>query len=100
MRLTTPVGYITSMPHEIFSVRDNVEPYPYWSDALNDDMKFSPLYFFLFDEKTRRGRWALFSRGTDMDYEAAPEEGGEGLLMHYDPTNGAVSNGDVMRFGP
>lgn len=99
-RLTTPVAYLSSMPGEVFSEQDNVEPYPYWSDLLNNDMKFSPIYFFLVDEKNRRGRWALFSRSPDMDYEAAPEEGGGGFLVHYDPTNGTVSNGDVMLFGP
>ena len=42
----------------------------------------------------------MFSRGPDMDYELAIEEGGSGLLIVYDPTNGTISNGDVMRFGP
>lgn len=97
--LTTPVAYITSLPPEVFSTVKS-EPYAYWSANLNDAMKYSPIYFFLFDEKDKDGRWALFSRGPDMNYEAAPEEGGEGFLIDYDPTNGTVSNGDVMRFGP
>jgi len=98
--LTTPVAYISSLPSEIFW-RDAKGPtYAYWSANLNDAMKYSPIYFHLPEEEMRRGRWALFSRGPDLDYEAAVEEGGSGLLMHYDPSNGTHSNGDIMRFGP
>ena len=97
--LTTPIAYITTIPLEVFS-RDEKEPYAYWSVRVTDDMKFSPMFFYIQEEKDRRGRWSLFSRGPDIDYEAAPEESGTGLLVHYDATNGTVSNGDIMRFGP
>lgn len=100
-RLTTPVVYLSSLPMEIFGKDYGVrETYAYWSDGLNDAMKYSPMYYHLFEEKEKRGRWALFSRGPDKDYEAAIEEGGNGLLMHYDPSNGITSNGDIMRFAP
>ncbi|MCA9441810.1 MAG: type II secretion system protein [Candidatus Omnitrophica bacterium] len=96
--LTTPVSYMHSIPLEIFG-KEEPEPYAYWSANLNDAMKYSPIYYFLFEEKDKEGRWALFSRGPDYDYEAAVEEGGGGLLMYYNPTNGSSSNGDLMRFG-
>ncbi len=99
-RLTTPVAYMTSLPQEVFSPDGEQETYPYWSPGLNDAMKYSPIYFYLDDERERRGRWALFSRGPDLNYEMAVEEGGSGILVHYDPTNGTISNGDIMRFGP
>ena len=100
-RLTTPVAYMASLTMEVF-VRDGEIPetYPYWSDGLNDAMKYSPMYYFLTYEKERTGNWALFSRGPDKNYEAAVEEGGGGLLIYYEPTNGITSNGDVMRFSP
>jgi prepilin-type N-terminal cleavage/methylation domain-containing protein len=97
--ITTPVAYLTALPLEVFTKGDK-EPYAYWSSNLSDAMKESPVYFYLPEENRRRGRWSLFSRGPDMDYELAIEEGGSGLLIHYDPTNGTRSNGDVMRFGP
>jgi prepilin-type N-terminal cleavage/methylation domain-containing protein len=97
--LTTPVAYMTTIPHEIFTKGER-EGYAFWSANLNDAMKVSPIYYHLTEEKNRRGRWVLFSRGPDIDYEAAIEEGGGGLLQYYDPTNGTVSNGDLMRFGP
>ena len=99
-RLTTPIAYLNSLPDEVFSDASDREPYPYWSPGLTDAMKYSLMFYHLPDEKSRRGQWALFSRGPDMAYEAAIEEGGSGLLMHYDPTNGTVSSGDIMRFGP
>jgi hypothetical protein len=58
------------------------------------------VYAYLPEEGMRMGRWALFSRAPDLDYEVAVEEGGSGLLMYYEATNGTTSNGDVMRFGP
>lgn len=98
--LTTPVSYITALPNEVFVRQRRREPYAFWSANLNDAMKHSTIYYYLVDENKRRGRWVLFSRGPDMDYEAAPEERGGGWLIYYDPTNGTVSNGDIMRFGP
>jgi prepilin-type N-terminal cleavage/methylation domain-containing protein len=97
--LTTPVSFLSTIPLEVFK-RGEQDAYPYWSSKLNDAMKFAPTYYHLNEEKRLKGRWSLFSRGPDMDYEAAVEEGGSGLLMYYDPTNGTTSNGDVMRFGP
>jgi prepilin-type N-terminal cleavage/methylation domain-containing protein len=97
--LTTPIAYITSFPIEVFSKKDQ-QPYAYWSSNLSDAMKESPVFYYLPEENRKRGRWSLFSRGPDMDYELAVEEGGSGILIVYDPTNGTNSNGDVMRFGP
>jgi len=97
--LTTPVAYLTTIPNEVF-FKDKKDVYPFWSAKLNDAMKLSPTYYYLASEKNRKGRWALFSRGPDLDYEMAVEEGGGGLLIEYDPTNGTNSNGDLMRFGP
>lgn len=100
--ITTPVAYMSSLPIEVFPKKGQTEeePYAYWSANLNDAMKFSPIYFFLPEEKNRKGRWVVFSRGPDLHYEAAVEEGGGGLLVYYDPTNGTTSRGDLMRFGP
>lgn len=97
--LTTPVAYISSLPLEVFT-RDKRETYAYWSSNLSDATKESPVYYYLPEENKKRGRWSLFSRGPDLDYELAVEEGGSGLLIAYDPTNGTTSNGDIMRFGP
>lgn len=98
--LTTPVAYLSSIPLEVFARKGVVQPYAYWSAELNDAMKYSPVYYYLSDERARHGRWIIMSRGPDLNYEPAIEEGGIGVLLYYDPTNGTVSNGDLMRFGP
>lgn len=97
--LTTPIAYLSAIPKEVFA-REDREGYAFWSSQLNDAMKVSPVYAYLPEEGMRRGRWALFSRAPDLDYEVAVEEGGSGLLMYYEATNGTTSNGDLMRFGP
>lgn len=97
--LTTPISYLSTIPLEVFQ-KGEKDAYPYWSANLNDAMKYSPMYYYLTAEKTRSGQWLLISRAPDNDYEAAIEEGGSGILMYYDATNGTSSNGDVMRFGP
>jgi len=97
--LTTPISYLSAIPTDVF-VKDKPQGYAFWSANLNDAMKFSPVYAYLPDEGNRKGRWALFSRAPDVDYEVAVEEGGSGLLMYYEATNGTTSNGDLMRFGP
>ena len=98
--LTTPIAYMTSIPNEVFVKNGPSAAYAFWNERLNDAMKVSPVYFYLPEEKHKRGRWVIFSRGPDIDYEADVAEGGTGLLQYYDPTNGTVSSGDVMRFGP
>lgn len=100
--ITTPVAYLSALPSEIFT-KGKRSTYAYWSPSLNDAMKFATfttMYYYLTEERRKRGRWVLFSRGPDIDYEIAIEEGGEGVMMYYDPTNGTASSGDIMRFGP
>ena len=70
--LTTPSRYLKSLPMEVFT-KDSVEPYAYWSANLNDAMKYSPIYYYLPEQKRKKGRWAVFSRAPDYDYEAAVE---------------------------
>jgi prepilin-type N-terminal cleavage/methylation domain-containing protein len=102
--LTTPTAYLGTIPMEIFHGKSiKAEAFPLWDPRLSDDMKSgqSPMFVYLPEERTRRGRWTLFSRGPDIDYEIrVVEEKGGGLLVYYDPTNGSTSSGDLMRFGP
>jgi hypothetical protein len=41
---------------------------------------------------SRAVKWTVWSFGPDMDDD-------HGVIL-YDPSNGTVSNGDLMRFGP
>ncbi len=103
-RLTTPVAYIKQLPPDIFpGVRSGI---------AND---YQDTYFFMNDYAcvylgktqpqghvqehyhsltggTRAAHWTIWSYGPDL-------KDNHGTIM-YDPTNGTVSKGDLMRFGP
>lgn len=69
-RLTTPVPYVTAIFRDPFSLNES-EP-------------------FLFELEPER--WRIHSIGPDQIDQHA--------LIVYDPTNGTVSAGDVIRVGP
>ncbi len=88
--LTTPISYLPRMPIDIFSF-DEIHWYSYYS--------IKP------DKEGDGAGWILISAGPDMDYDVdAPNmydiatTATRSLLkaMHYDPTNGSISNGDLI----
>ncbi|MBM3333595.1 prepilin-type N-terminal cleavage/methylation domain-containing protein [Candidatus Sumerlaeota bacterium] len=103
-RLTTPIAYITTIPLDPFFAGDwTVLPgeygYPYRDPDFTDGEKASPTgrYQYLPDERVRKGRWNLLGAGPDRVYGPGSTIN---KLIHYDPTNGTVSWGDMLRFGP
>lgn len=107
--ITTPVGYITSIPRDPFSVGTNESNpinrefpvFTYWDAPFTDNTKVNAAgptrYQDMPTESATRGAWALLSYGPDKDFEPAAAFTGHWAL--YDPTNGTVSNGDIWRFG-
>lgn len=102
--LTSPVSYLTSIPgRDVF--------YKYDIDGQGGSMEWiSWTNFASFREgHALRGavqthRWMLRSRGPDGDNEPNDVRNGfmlggltEGPSMLYDPTNGTVSRGDILR---
>jgi prepilin-type N-terminal cleavage/methylation domain-containing protein len=107
--LTTPIAYMTSIPQQPWRfagypgtprVTDDWREYPYRSDAhahlFGDLLGMSYGY-------PRIYVWALQCYGPDQkdDYGywywwPAPVH----LNRIYDPTNGTVSSGDIIRWGP
>lgn len=49
-------------------------------------------HFFSLTGSSRPVRWTVWSFGPDLDDD-------HGIIL-YDATNGTISNGDMMRFGP
>lgn len=107
-QLTTPIAYITKVPMDVFNVKgtsvDRTDrAFPYWEPLQFDGYKKSPGYIIMFpempDERTRLGRWALMGFGPDQNYSVTVGTW-PGKLLYYDPTNGIISNGDILRFGP
>ncbi len=95
--LTTPIGYITSMPQDPFAshkvgLPPEVREYMYvnWNYALMA-MPTDPHAPTFAYAASHYGPYRLHSRGPDAD---GPDSG-----TPYDPTNGTVSNGDIT-YGP
>jgi len=102
--LTTPVAYMSSLPPDAFpGVRTGLAagekpPYFYMNDYecvyLGKTQPGGHVedHFFSLTGTHRSVRWTLWSFGPDLHDD-------HGIVL-YDVTNGTVSGGDLMRFGP
>jgi type II secretion system protein G len=80
--LTTPRRYVTELPKDPFTNGN----YQYFSTLINDkaEIPFQRIY----------GEWVLLSVGPDKDINL---NSFTGRLIHYTPTNGTLSEGDIIR---
>lgn len=96
--LTTPVAYMTSLFNEIFEGENTPDNIPKIHEYHYFTREQSP-YFFAQREEATYGSahtaraYYLVSNGPDLWCDQA------GMIV-YDPTNGAVSSGDIVRFAP
>jgi prepilin-type N-terminal cleavage/methylation domain-containing protein len=109
-RMTTPIAYMTSIPKDPFN---NVDAAPgdrvivIWGpDYINADASQearSAIFFSPYPEYSdgvnllKRDFWVLFSLGPNRVYDIL-NPSFPSPMTPYDPTNGTVSNGDVVRF--
>jgi len=91
--LTTPVAYLTSLPIDIFQEQEVDRMYDYLDRASSGD---EPRVILLWLALPDVAQWRLASVGPDRQEE--------GLLpppfVIYDGSNGTVSRGDILRWGP
>lgn len=105
VRLTTPVAYLAALPPGIFPGRRTGlaaagPPVPdfYMHDYATVYLGKSQTaghvreHHLSLTGSTRPVQWTVWSFGPDLDDD-------HGIVL-YDPTNGTVSSGDMMRFGP
>jgi len=91
--LTTPVAYMSSLPVDIFQEQEEDRMYDYLDRASSwDEPRVVMLWMALPDV----AEWRLASVGPDRQEE--------GLLPApfciYDGSNGTISRGDILRWGP
>ena len=93
--LTTPIAYISSFPLDVFTQATYRwgKPGAYWwynwFERYGRPMKFSdPAYPWFYGQEYQWGIWCM-----------GPDTIANGYL-YYDPTNGTVSPGDIIRMGP
>lgn len=99
LRLTTPVAYIISLYNDVFPALnlhhgitiEHFHPYHYANDQ-EEDIPVAAAKFGSAFGCERYVVWVFWSHGPDVDCD--------GGTVAYDPTNGTISNGDIMRFGP
>lgn len=97
--LTTPVSYLSSLPQDPFVPRGRRRgeekyyryyPISYWKRVI-------PALVVL---EMFNWKWSLMSNGPDtdidIDFDSTLDAIRGELYMFYDPTNGTVSNGDIM----
>ncbi|MBN1475407.1 prepilin-type N-terminal cleavage/methylation domain-containing protein [Candidatus Sumerlaeota bacterium] len=113
-QVTTPVAFITAIPPDPFGdMVDLSIPAPPWEyrtfDFLVDNRDiagqhafFEDLYSFGHSTETQ---WYTASQGPDTEPGATQQPGpapnsNSHLGLIYDPTNGTVSLGDIIRTGP
>lgn len=93
--LTSPVAYLTAFPVDVFGGRGPADPregdqfyYVNWDYAVTALTAFHEF-------QQRQGSWRLHSPGPD---KFGPDSvAGTGESIHYEPTNGSVSGGDIVR---
>jgi len=102
--LTTPVPYITSIPLDIFAMQSrqrdpNYDSYDY-VDEESGKRFFKPPDDY---QWTYGYAWIMNSMGPDLINQFRSKRGTVWNAfpdMFYDPTNGTVSEGDIIRVGP
>ncbi|GMV65954.1 MAG: prepilin-type N-terminal cleavage/methylation domain-containing protein [Candidatus Omnitrophica bacterium] len=80
--LTTPNRFLSTLPKDPFTGGN----YQYFSTLINEKatLPFQKIY----------GEWIILSTGPDKDINL---NGITGRLIHYAPTNGILSDGDLVR---
>jgi type II secretion system protein G len=97
--LTTPIAYITALPTDPFADnRDylNMLPPPTYHYAALNDVLYPGAAFFSGDNfDMQYCQWVLQSNGPDRNPDNPNWQ-----FPRYDPTNGTVSLGNILRLGP
>lgn len=92
-RLTTPIGYLTVQLNDSFASQiEGPKPEIFYYNYLNmaQHILLNPTLPADVIEKT--GSWRMSAAGPDLDRGADTK-----LNIIYDPTNGSVSDGDIVR---
>lgn len=84
--LTTPIAYLSGIPEDIFNPRPEPDP-------PGGPFAISGPYVGYVNDPVVMEVWLLLSYGPDLDFDPGTTE------IHYNPTNGVVSNGDIYMVG-
>ena len=104
--LTTPVAYLTSIMTDPFNteIHPAVTPYEwqvpvFWAAPWWDLVSQSTKDIIWAEDPslaTMKPAWFLISYSPDKDFDVN-DNGWASTIQYYDPTNGTVSDGDIVR---
>jgi len=105
--LTTPIAYVSGAIYDPFHLHNPPSPAmsmlfpgppPYTYAYLTTGCYKKPYPQYAQPENNGRPQeYGLVSVGPNGDFDSAANQG---INDTYDPTNGTVSRGDIMRYGP
>ena len=104
-RLTTPIAYISTLPGDIFVHNKEYNHFHYGTLDQQVEMNETTTTFDTYTrmvrgESSSTAQYYVMSHGPDLKHD--PPDLAENPLgtVLYDPTNGTVSKGDIVYFGP
>ncbi|MFB3895241.1 MAG: type IV pilin protein [bacterium] len=93
--LTTPIAYLTSFPMDPFKQGERWSPPVYWyynwQERYGYPINYNTWVGGVAPWYDESAAWVIDSIGPDYT---------PGFAIPYDPTNGTVTNGDIVRLGP
>jgi len=96
--LTTPVSYISSIPLDVFAMQNRLRDPNYDSYDYVDEESGKRFFQAPWDYQWTYGyAWIMNSMGPDLVNQFRSQGFPD---MFYDPTNGTISLGDLVRAGP
>lgn len=112
--LTTPIDYLSSLPKCVFGpsvAEDLYRPWLTTNDYYYSTKKYFDRFGWLWQVYPGGGEtpaiWVLQTKGPDRAWARSVAHGGAGVLeldrpysYAYDPTNGTISTGNLVRSGP
>lgn len=113
--LTTPLAYMSSIPKDSFGLssgEDLYKPFTTTEDYWYATKKYYDFHGWPWEvypggSESNPAAWVFMSKGPDRAWARDPSDGGCGVeevdrpyKWKYDPTNGTVSTGNIVRSGP
>lgn len=115
--LTTPIAYIAGLlkdafggknkPEDLYSGFGTTEDFWYATrEYYEDPLRNFPWNVYATANPGSKAAWVLMSKGPDLAWARNPplgpgaDEVDYPNLWQYDPTNGTVSSGNIVRVGP
>lgn len=101
--VTTPIAYLSELPTDVFAPASDplnqATPRTFHYVSINDPLYPTSSFFRGNNPEKIRMQWMVQSCGPDRGSDG-PESSTYWQFPRYDPTNGTISLGNILRSGP